>query len=235
MEQLFVRIYFSDVLLETIVLKEGVATDLQGRKFETAVGQCVLPADSPKIDYVAKVWEVTNSQGSKQVIDGGEVRLYAGGFYFIFSRIPPRKIVTANYEKGLNALLIEGDNATAWQELRPLAEQGDALAQYALGLMYSDGRGVPKNLVEGARWYRLSAEQGDADAQYTLGTMFADGEGVLKDRVSAHMWYNIAGVNSNEHAQNDLVSIEKHMTKEQIAEATRQSKVCMSSDYQDCD
>ena len=101
--------------------------------------------------------------------------------------------------------------------------------------MYSDGRGVPKNLVEGARWYRLSAEQGDADAQYTLGTMFADGEGVLKDRVSAHMWYKIAGVNSNEHAQNDLVSIEKHMTKEQIAEATRRSKVCISSDYQDCD
>ena len=55
-----------------------------------------------------------------------------------------------------------GDYETAHELVRPLAEQGDALAQYSLGEMYDLGEGVPEDDAEAAKWYRKAAEQGDA-------------------------------------------------------------------------
>ncbi len=46
------------------------------------------------------------------------------------------------------------------EELRRLAEQGHAQAQVNLGIMYSQGRGVPKDSVQAYRWYTLAAGQG---------------------------------------------------------------------------
>ena len=46
--------------------------------------------------------------------------------------------------------------------LRARAEQGDAPAQLALGVMYAEGRGVPQDDAEAVRWYGLAAEQGHA-------------------------------------------------------------------------
>ena len=48
---------------------------------------------------------------------------------------------------------------------RLAADQGDAAAQFNLGVMYDNGRGVLKDEAEAVRWYRLAAEQGDADAR----------------------------------------------------------------------
>ena len=59
----------------------------------------------------------------------------------------------------------------SWYRLA--AEQGDASAQYNLGVMYAKGRGVLKDEAEAVRWYRLAAEQGDAYAQNNLGVMYA--------------------------------------------------------------
>ncbi len=50
----------------------------------------------------------------------------------------------AGFAEGVAAYM-RGDYATALRELRPLAEQGDANAQFNLGLMYDDGRGVPQD------------------------------------------------------------------------------------------
>ena len=54
-------------------------------------------------------------------------------------------------------------------ELRVLAEQGDAVAQFNLGLIYLDGLGVTPDYIEARRWWRASAEQGSADAQFGFG------------------------------------------------------------------
>ena len=53
-----------------------------------------------------------------------------------------------------------GDYATALREYRPLAEQGDAAAQAALGVIYHYGQGVPQDYAEAVRWYRKAAAQG---------------------------------------------------------------------------
>jgi TPR repeat protein len=78
-----------------------------------------------------------------------------------------------------------GDYATALRLWRPLAEQGNARAQFSLGLMYNEGKGVPQNYAEAVKWYRLAAEQDIASAQHNLGIKYATGEGVPQDYAEA--------------------------------------------------
>ena len=54
-----------------------------------------------------------------------------------------------------------GDYDTALKEFRLLAEQGHTEAQMNLGIMYSQGQGVPKDSVQAYRWCILAAGQGD--------------------------------------------------------------------------
>ena len=89
-------------------------------------------------------------------------------------------------------------------ETRKKAEQGDAAAQFNLGLMYADGDGVPKDAVEAVKWYRKAAEQGNADAQFNLGLMYDNGKRVPKDAVEAVKWYRKAAEQGNANAQYNL-------------------------------
>src|ERR1700688_2179006 len=52
-----------------------------------------------------------------------------------------------------------GDNATALRLLRPLADRGDAAAQYYLGLIYANGKGVQRDYAAAVTWYRKAADQ----------------------------------------------------------------------------
>ena len=61
---------------------------------------------------------------------------------------------------------IEGRRyATALRLYRPLAEQGNADAQQALGLIYAKGDGVTQDNAEAVKWFRKAAEQGNGSAQ----------------------------------------------------------------------
>ena len=79
----------------------------------------------------------------------------------------------ADFDAGLEAYH-EGDYEAALQAFKPLAERGDAIAQYRLGLMYKNGEGVPQDDVEAVRWFRKAAEQGHAGAQSYLITIIAN-------------------------------------------------------------
>ena len=83
----------------------------------------------------------------------------------------------ADFRAGVEAY-DRGDYATAMKEWRPLAELGYAPAQVALGWMYTEGKGVPLDDKEAARWYQLAANWGSASAQFVLGVMYAEGRGV---------------------------------------------------------
>ena len=69
-----------------------------------------------------------------------------------------------DFFKGMDAYKA-GDYATALQELRPLAVQGNPNAQTQLGVMYNLALGVPQDYAEAAKFYRLAAEQGQGKAQ----------------------------------------------------------------------
>ena len=60
------------------------------------------------------------------------------------------------------------DYETAYKLFLPLAEQGDADAQFNLGVMYYGGEGVPQDYAEAIKLWKLAAEQGDEEAQYNL-------------------------------------------------------------------
>jgi TPR repeat protein len=68
-------------------------------------------------------------------------------------------------------------------------QQRDSEAQFEVGVMHIDGRGVTQNNEEAVKWLRLATEQGYAPAQYFLGLMYADGRGVTQDYEDALKWY----------------------------------------------
>jgi hypothetical protein len=84
------------------------------------------------------------------------------------------------------------------------AEEGDAIAQYNLALMYDNGEGVPEDDAEAVKWYQLAAEQGAASAQYNLALMYATGEGVPEDDAEAVKWYQLAAEQGDAQAQTNL-------------------------------
>jgi TPR repeat protein len=100
--------------------------------------------------------------------------------------------------------LLPRRDATAVDWYRTAAEQGDPDAQYALGVLYARGEGVPQDYREAARWYRKAADQGDAEAQYGLGNLYANGRGVARSYLTAAQWYREAAEQGNANAQSNL-------------------------------
>ena len=68
-------------------------------------------------------------------------------------------LAEGNYQKGFGAYR-RGDYVTALRELKPLAEQGYALAQNNLGAMYNNGNGVPQDYVYAHMWFNIAASSG---------------------------------------------------------------------------
>jgi len=118
---------------------------------------------------------------------------------------------------------------------RMAAEQGDAGAQFNLGLMYGNGQGVPRDFAEAMKWWRKAAEQGLAIAQYYLGMAYANGEGVTQDYISAYMWYDIAPSNGYKPATEKRDDLAKEMTSDDIEEAKERAQTCLESNYTQCD
>jgi len=63
-----------------------------------------------------------------------------------------------------DAAIKRRDYATALRIIRPLAERGDANAQYNLGVFYDNGLGVPRDRIRAYMWLDLAAMQGRESA-----------------------------------------------------------------------
>ena len=84
------------------------------------------------------------------------------------------------------------------------AERGNSSAQYNLGVLYDNGRGVRKDYKEAVKWYRKAAEQGLAGAQNNLGVLYDNGQGVRKDYKEAVKWYRKSAEQGYSKAQSNL-------------------------------
>jgi|GEM_PF-2654748 len=108
------------------------------------------------------------------------------------------------FEAGLKAYN-EGNHLQALRIWRPIAESGHALAQYNLGIAYSRGTGVEKNIVSASNWWKRSAMQGHRDSAYNLGLVYARGdEGLPQDMVLAAHWWQQAAIHGDAVAQFNL-------------------------------
>ena len=86
----------------------------------------------------------------------------------------------------------------------PLAEKGDANAQYNLGLLYRNGQGVERNDRLALVWFTRAAAQGLLDAQYNTGLMYMEGRGVAISRVDAFKWWELAASKGHAESQHNL-------------------------------
>lgn len=96
------------------------------------------------------------------------------------------------------------DFAIAERLFRPLAEHGNAIAQYNLGVMYYKGDGVPQSYPNAVFWYRHAAWQGDASAQLGLGVLCYNGQGTLQSYTEALTWFRQAADQGSVQAQINL-------------------------------
>jgi len=103
----------------------------------------------------------------------------------------------ADVKAGVDAWQAGNFNA-AVAEWRPLADAGDADAQFNLGQAYKLGRGgVPMDLRIAQGWYEKAARQGHGQAQSILGLiLFQNG-----DRAAAMPWIKKGAENGDPRAQ----------------------------------
>lgn len=85
-----------------------------------------------------------------------------------------------------------------------LAEEGFALAQFQLGVMYFKGQGVDQDFTQAQTWFTKAAEQGNTEAQINLGFIFDQGLGVVQNHKKAFFWYRKAGEQGDANAQFNL-------------------------------
>jgi TPR repeat protein len=116
----------------------------------------------------------------------------------------------AELEKGIRAYY-DGNYNTSFELLYPLAEEGEARAQFRIGVMYRYGRSVSKNSDLSEKWFTLAlptvlrrAQTGDAWAQTDLGTAYEIGISLTQDFERAAYWYRLAAEQNYPGAQTNL-------------------------------
>lgn len=106
----------------------------------------------------------------------------------------------------LQRLLHKFDKSTI-PEIEKAAEAGDAEAQFKLGALYANGKGVKQDSAAAVRWLRQSARQGWFPAQTLLGWCYAGGNGVSQNAAEAVEWYSRAAEQGDTDAMCSLADI----------------------------
>jgi len=87
------------------------------------------------------------------------------------------------------------------------ATKGDPKALFELGMRYSNGKAVKRDMVKSAKWFEHAAEAGFAPAQYSIGSLYEKGIGVEKNVKTAASWYEKASAQGNARAMHNLAVI----------------------------
>jgi TPR repeat protein len=88
-----------------------------------------------------------------------------------------------------------------WSEL---SRQGNAQADFGLGLMLDLGNGTPEDPERAFLWYKRAADAGLPAAQFNVAAMYDSGRGIARDYESAALWYARAAAHGHHRAQFDL-------------------------------
>jgi len=110
------------------------------------------------------------------------------------------------------------------EDLRRLAEQGDADAQWNMGVLYHTGEGVPQDDAQAVQWFERAAEQGHLPAQASLGAYYWAGRGVPRDLSKAYFWSLLALTQGDESMKSRLEPLASQMTRSQVLAARQQAE-----------
>jgi localization factor PodJL len=92
--------------------------------------------------------------------------------------------------------------------LRTAALKGDPAAAYEIGVRFAEGKGVPANYDEAAKWYDRAAQAGLVPAIFRLGTLYEKGLSVKKDLDIARRYYLQAAERGNAKAMHNLAVLD---------------------------
>ena len=135
-----------------------------------------------------------------------------------------RRQALEDFLRGINALLVFGPKTPIvltmdrpwyrnWFRRSPLpdreatkvrADDGDADAQFSLGLKYATSEGESQDYSQAVQWYLKAADQSHALAQFNLAQMYAAGHGVPRDDGQALTWFQKAAQQGDAGAQHHL-------------------------------
>ncbi|HUM04686.1 MAG TPA: GAF domain-containing protein [Terriglobales bacterium] len=115
-------------------------------------------------------------------------------------------------------------NANSPEGLRMLAEQGDADAQWSLGVRYHTGDGFVQDDAQAVQWFLRAAEQGHVSAQATLGAYYWAGRGVQQDLSKAYFWSALALARGDDDSKSRLEGLSSQMTRAQVAAARQDAE-----------
>jgi len=104
-----------------------------------------------------------------------------------------------------------------FDQLKLMAEKGDAAAQNALGLRYAIGEGVTLNEQEAILWFTRAAEQGNVPAQSKLGSIYFSGRGVPQDPNRAYFWMVVARLGGDDASTTLAPFVRERLTRAQVA------------------
>jgi TPR repeat protein len=113
------------------------------------------------------------------------------------------------------------DYPKAYNLFKPLADKGDALSQFQVGMMTEQGQGTEASFEKAYPWYKKAADQGMADAYFALGQLYARGLAVPQDVVQAYAMFDLA-VRGGHAVAGDWLNMQANkMMPEQIEQARR--------------
>ncbi len=121
--------------------------------------------------------------------------------------------------------------AVKWFEQAALQFSG--IAQYYLGVMHREGKGVARDRIEGLRWLSLSANKFYVPTYLLLGEIYAQGDGVVEDPVKAAMYLDLArrySDTTNRDAVSEVYdATERFINAEERAEGRLQAQLWVNA------
>lgn len=90
------------------------------------------------------------------------------------------------------------------------ATDGSPTDQFQVGVMYEQGKDVPRNDTMALRWYKKAAEKGLAESQYKVALMYRFGKGTPKSSYQAARWFQAAAEQGHAKAQVKLGQMYKN-------------------------
>ena len=114
-------------------------------------------------------------------------------------------------------------------DVRKLADQGDAEAQWQMGVRYHNGEDVPQDDVQAMQWFLRAAEQGHVAAQSALGAYYWAARGVREDLSKSYFWSAIALAQGDENSKSRLEGLASQMTRAQVLAARQQAEAWLRS------
>jgi TPR repeat protein/predicted acylesterase/phospholipase RssA len=183
------------------------------------LGKCYLDGVEEDVKKAMQYFEVAADQGNRKA----ELNLTAySAYYSLYNSVQKYKKTPIEYYLDVNPIFkytnpLKGSNKLPTEKKSPVhllpnfespTEQGDAKAYFKLGVRYSVGLGVEKNMKRAIEFFEAAAKKGIIAAQLNLGIAYLYGDGIEKNPEKAYEYFKAATNQGYSHAAGEMFASE---------------------------